>query len=751
MSQFFKPTTLSAAVIAAALGLTACGGGSEDGDFSASASGTTAKGIIKGGIVTAYELDPKNSDDKFVLTSTRTLSDAVGNNPIGSYQLNLPSNYSGGPLLLTLSTDANSQMRCDAVSGCGDRTDGLNDPSNPDTVDYGEWFKPGKDAIKMKALRGPVVNGSTLDLSITPFTTMAAERGMQYGTEPFSSANIAKANSEIQQLLQGLDTQAIQPFDITDANLAANGDRDQQGYAVLTSAIANFANNKGLSYQEAIDMLVSSFANGSLIGTESPPDDTKVSLQEIVESAQQTLSKMQVADRSGYISDMEDAAMLAGNNPVENTPDEDADQTAVTKAQTLVRDLMTLANLTQQTINDPNFASAFTADFNQAQIVLDNMSSADNPLVSLTQALQMYEDREAVFEYDEYSSRASSRNINFMPGDGYIFTGGSATLESTGVDSDTNEYTTTITFNDAIVGTQTANFTITLNGLHTEGRSSSLLTGDSTSTVSDDEITTASGSITSSAGSSLIFYSQSELTFNEFEREEGGVDTLEQYHTFEINLSNMTMEITTGENTSLTVTGPFTSYGSSQIINGEEKAFLESVEFDGQLYNTGLEGMDFKLQAAMPNAALIAESDEPESANSYLQMNAKTEFSIDLDDLADTMDVDFSVLRSAYDEVSSSLRLAYDNNSIKINSVTPATFINSASPERMIELALEQTDVGTVTIISDQGVLLKITGNSSDTGVVGTLELDGVEVGVLEKMEEGYYQVTYSDGQFDIL
>jgi len=125
--------------------LSACGGGggggapADDSSTSSSVSGvqlngTASKGILNGGVVTAEELD-SSGNAIATLATTTTAAD-------GSYSLTLSDDYTGGPVQVSISVDANTQMKCDSPVGCGTRTDSLTDTYSPLTIDFGEWYKP---------------------------------------------------------------------------------------------------------------------------------------------------------------------------------------------------------------------------------------------------------------------------------------------------------------------------------------------------------------------------------------------------------------------------------------------------------------------------------------------------------------------------------------------------------------------------------------------------------------------------------
>ena len=162
--------SLLSMAIAASLGLVACGGSDSAAPSSnvtgVSLSGTAAKGIINKGVVVAQELNA----DKVVITELGNTLTGLD----GSYTLILNNDYQGGPVQITLTMDADSEMKCDVPgpAGCGTRTDDVGDTDT--TIDFGEWYKP--KALTLTTLIPDSVANAVVSANVTPFTHMAAER-----------------------------------------------------------------------------------------------------------------------------------------------------------------------------------------------------------------------------------------------------------------------------------------------------------------------------------------------------------------------------------------------------------------------------------------------------------------------------------------------------------------------------------------------------------------------------------------------
>ncbi len=147
-----------ALAIAISTALTACGGGDSSSSSSSSSSstastytisGTAAKGIIQKGIVTAKEY----------VGGTWTTVGSTLTDDNGDYTLSL-SGYAGGVLKIEITAGANTTMKCDGSSGCGDAA-------------FGQSVALPQNFTMAAVL--PTVSTTTLaNVPVTPYTNMAA-------------------------------------------------------------------------------------------------------------------------------------------------------------------------------------------------------------------------------------------------------------------------------------------------------------------------------------------------------------------------------------------------------------------------------------------------------------------------------------------------------------------------------------------------------------------------------------------------
>jgi hypothetical protein len=181
--------------VAAVLIITGCSSGGDGGESNknfATTEGTAAKGIIRNGVITAFELDSNG-------TLVRNLGTTTTNNE-GKYSLPVGGNYTRGPVLLkvTASEDGKTIMVCDVSSGCGAG------------VDFGDTFSL-ENTFEMTTILPSLQEDASVDAHITPFTHMAARRAMR---GEINDDNINKAISEVNKVV-GVDIQETAPIDIT--------------------------------------------------------------------------------------------------------------------------------------------------------------------------------------------------------------------------------------------------------------------------------------------------------------------------------------------------------------------------------------------------------------------------------------------------------------------------------------------------------------------------------------------------------
>ena len=780
MSRTFKRTALAAAILTATLGLTACGSGSSSGDssFTATSSGTTAKGIIKAGVVTAVELNSDKSEIGEVGSATT--------NADGTYELTLSNDYSGGPILLTLTTDANSEMKCDTVGGCGDRTDDITDDDS--IIQFSELFKPGAGAIVLKALIPSAANGAAINASITPFTNMAVVRAMQEAT--LDSDTVSAANSEVSALL-GINPLTTPPIDITDATATSSATSQQVVYAALSSAIANIAGTGG-NVQTAIDNLASSFTAGTIQANDDNPDDAVISLQDIIDGANQTLTETGTTDDSGVINEMEDDVQTAGEGGTINPePTDTATASAVDKAKALIADFRTYANDLSNTINNPNFAASFIGEVETADTILSNTQGTDNLVTALAAVMEVYDNIDAIFDFNEdgtaddtYSfsteepSQFTSGSVRLVATTNIQSTPGETASDGTYSESESGTYSGTLTFTNAVVGDQTANITITMsNGEFSYSYDETTNDVDDTNnpypndhveTDNSAEETSISGTIIGSNGTSLTLDADTAFDYSfrgEFvDTNDSSTYSEEEREDFNISASSATILVPTGESNSVTFTGEisangFSAYTYEDYFDKNNPEFGNQYSFSDESYITsaslngsvtaGEESISLEISGGMPNIETIMAQEGGETTESYLQISAGIGFTVDLTDL-NGVDVNFNASRTALDTAIAQLNLSHGDRSILIE--TTANIVeaeNEMTPDQFMGLSIEG-GTGEVTVTNPDGVVMTITPPEEGVKAYAQVTVDGIIVAEITETEDGLIKASYSDGTFEI-
>lgn len=325
------------------LGLVGCSSSSSDGGpdtgpsgggVTGSATGTVADGIIKQGQVVVNELDASGN-------VIRVVGNATTDNK-GQYTVTIGSSYGGGPLQFLLTGDANTTMVCDVQAGCGTRNDTLDSNGNG-TVDYGEVMSV--DGLSMEALVGHANAGDKLSVSITPFTTAAANRARSTGT--VDQTSVDEANSAISNLFGGIDIIGQTPVDLTSsAQLdAASTNEGQITYSALVSAIGKLAFNGGNAsvgdIQSAITKLNNAVQNSDIGAVTAGAG--AFSLQDIVDAAKGQFPPGR-SDQTGTLNAIQtkiDLAINTGTGTVGIMPNSNVGNTDVEKAKGLVGEIRT--------------------------------------------------------------------------------------------------------------------------------------------------------------------------------------------------------------------------------------------------------------------------------------------------------------------------------------------------------------------------------------------------------------------------
>lgn len=355
--------------------LSACGGGGSDsgsgdnggGDngISATVGGTAAKGIVINGLVNADELN----------SSGAVLNAAVGSavtDSSGQYQLQLNESYQGGPIRITVTADANTTTVCDASTGCGSFTGGAassleTDTNGNGTIDFGDHYAPA--TLNMSALIADAEDGETISVQVTPFTNMAAQRALSNATVDATAIN--QANSEVSDLLGGIDILSTEVVDITNASSVSAAGATAVAYAALSASISELAPddaNGQPDIDQALSDLSTEFSSGTF---------TADSMQDIIDEAANALGQTGAMDTSGVLASLQDDVDTAGSGGILDPEGSDgAGDDNVALAKAFIQDLRTWGVVIENELDAPS--EAFEQQIELSEEVYDFVEGGNN-------------------------------------------------------------------------------------------------------------------------------------------------------------------------------------------------------------------------------------------------------------------------------------------------------------------------------------------------------------------------------------
>ena len=357
----FKKLTLAVAISSALL--TACGGGGGGGSGSTSStpatysvSGTAAKGIIQHGIVTAKE---------YVGTNWNTVGTSTTDEN-GDYSL-LLSGYAGGILKIEITAGANTTMKCDGSSGCGNAA-------------FGQSVALPQNFTMAAVL--PAVSTATLtSIPVTPYTNMAAaiaETNLASSTD--KKAAVTDALAKVTNLV-GFDVANTPAIDITAQNISSESAAAQRA-ATMSAALMSFTSDSK-SIADVIQELADSIKDGKLDSNDNiTPAALEQSWVDIADSdTYKTLLpsttidsvKQQASVIEQNISD--DGSLSVAANPLYSATD-------IAKAKALITNTRSLVyNIANTDFDSP--LNAIDASAAQAAEVFDKDSAAMASLLGL--------------------------------------------------------------------------------------------------------------------------------------------------------------------------------------------------------------------------------------------------------------------------------------------------------------------------------------------------------------------------------
>lgn len=691
-----------------------CGGSNSDSDTDPmeqlpviiTLGGSTAKGTINKGKVLAEELNFRGN------AITEIGSAVTGRD--GSYGLVVGNSYGGGPIQITVSADADTEMKCDVPAGCGARTDDIDDADT--VIDFGEWYKPGN--LSMRALVAGAENGDILSVSVTPFTDMAASRAMEAGSLNDTAVN--NANSEVFQLLGGIDILHTVPLDITDPAAIRDGDAKEIAYSALSAATVILADMSSGSpdIQGVLAALSNSFTGGVMTAVDENDDDTIISLQELIDGSQSTFDQAGIADTSGVLAQMQsdvDAAVADGGD-VDPDPGPDAGDTNLAKVKAFVTDVRTWGTVIEEEIRINR--DTFSQQLDLASTANDfSMEFFLRPaLMASIEALVMH-----------FSGANPSNNLNDYEigvSEDPQFTSGSITKTGGSV-----------TITDGVILGVMVNITVQMP--------------EDNSTVTNFEMGITTPASFESAAADIVI-NKGAVTVNLASPYFVDWDAIAVGAAVEPDFADSTIDVdldvamtqkqdSTGA--ALAETVVFAGSLISKLMNPVENAVNGGIRWmtprtltlTGNISSSGGHSFDADFTANIANADTFTPAPGPlEDETNWLDASLGLTFSLQMDGLPDAS-VNISGDRTAFDAGTATITINYGPRQIVIYGGFSSN-----------------TRTGSITITNQDGVSMSIEDIDMALGSA-VLMYNGQSYGTLSEMPNGLIKITYSDGTFETL
>ncbi len=270
-------------VIALCLLVVACGESSPDEDTATvTLSGTAMKGVISQGIAQAYRIEEVEGK----LQAQRAVGGATRTNDRGQFELRIPTTEDTSSLMIEVSSDTQTEMTCDDLSGC-DTSD------NSDRVAFGARFRLGTEFV-LKAVLPQLDTGSRQRISVTPLSHLVVARA-EGSSAGLTKTNIATSEAYIEEVM-GLEEGDLQlePADITRLDEYDTISKGRLTLSLLSAAFMNKVDGTTFTrIEQVLAAAATSVANtGSLAASSNNSEDSAVALDELYFNASQTANEL---------------------------------------------------------------------------------------------------------------------------------------------------------------------------------------------------------------------------------------------------------------------------------------------------------------------------------------------------------------------------------------------------------------------------------------------------------------------------
>lgn len=260
-----------ALAVASAVFLSGCLGGGGGGSSSSGSpattttvEGTAAKGIVLGGVVKAYEF----GSDTVVAETTTSLID-------GTYKLPLPTTYKGGPLLIVVSANGDTKMRCDLVV-CGEDAAG-------NVISFGADYAVADNFTLQAAIPG--TTNSELEVNVTPLTSVAVDLAQERALRGIDAREaVSGANNQIALSFEiAGDLTALPVVDLTNLDSVAAAGTDSFRAVAAVQAMQQ----SGLTPEAALSELSKEVirTDGNIAAAADPAKPGVLSLESVYKQA----------------------------------------------------------------------------------------------------------------------------------------------------------------------------------------------------------------------------------------------------------------------------------------------------------------------------------------------------------------------------------------------------------------------------------------------------------------------------------
>lgn len=243
-----------ASAISSALLLAGCGGASSDSESNSrsgsnsgsttaatfSLTGVVVKGVVKNGVVTAYEL----VNGAWVARGSAT-TDASG-----AYAISVPaSTYKGGIVKIALTSNATTQMKCE-LSACG-------------SASFGEFYSAPSTTLETLVSSANIAASGISNIPITPYTNLVVGRinalVKEKGTA--SQTDVAGIAAAVRSVV-GFEPLTTKAVDITNSAAFNAASTLEQTAAIMSAAVAELAKTSSQDVSTLVSNMATAYADG---------------------------------------------------------------------------------------------------------------------------------------------------------------------------------------------------------------------------------------------------------------------------------------------------------------------------------------------------------------------------------------------------------------------------------------------------------------------------------------------------------